>query len=225
MAEDKDTGKVILTSILAGGTVIGVAKLIDALTAKAAPPEGAVVFTPDEQTKEAIAVILALLADISVKLDNQDLIVSRLNLVSDAILSMPGMPELQYQLRVTDTEENLVIPAKTNKELYKTTAPDNGYIARVKLISSGKDIQYDLYIDYKRWAFNISDMVDQSIELPHCPGAWIEKATGDRYVFMFSGGEQVRFWNEFRLEARTTTATPVTILEGQILEKIFVGGV
>jgi len=66
-------------------------------------------------------------------------------------------------------------------------------------------------------------MVEQSIEFPHFPGAWIEKATGARFVFMFSGGDsmQVRFWDNFRLEARTTTDTPVTIIAGQIVEKIF----
>lgn len=129
----------------------------------------------------------------------------------------------QYHFRIIDTEENLAIPGKTAKELYKTTAPEKGAIARIKFVSSGKDIQYDLYIDNQRWSFNVSDMVDQSIEHPHFPGAWIEKATGAQYVFVFSGGDsmQVRFWDNFRLVALTTTAAAVTIFKGQIVQKIF----
>jgi len=235
---EQDTGKAIFAGALTGGTVVGVAELIRALTKKveAAPPEGVQIVAPDEQTKEVFAAGLALLADISIKLDkldSLDVITGRLDLANDylacikaAILALSGaeVPTGQYNFRITDTEENLAIPGKTTKELYKTTAPEQGAIARVKFISNGEDIQYDLYIDNQRWSFNVSDMVDQSIEHPHFPGAWIEKATGAQYVFMFSGGEsmQVRYWDNFRLVARTTTATPVTILEGQVVEKIFV---
>ena len=228
MADEKGkvSEKAIAVGALTGVSVVGIAKLIDALRVKAAPPEGAVIFTPDEQTKEAIAIALGLLAEIALKLDNLGLIVDRLDEVKEAILALSGdeVPTGQYRFRITATEDNLAIPGKTTKQLYATTAPDQGAIARVKLVSNGKDIQYDFYIDNQRWSFNVSDMVDESIEYPHFPGAWIEKATGDRYVFMFSGGDsmQVRYWETFRLVARTTTATAVTILEGQIVEKIFV---
>ena len=234
---EPDSGKAIAKGALAGAGVIGTYKLIEALTrkAEAAPPEGVQIVAPDEQTKEVFAAGLALLADISIKLDklaSLDVITGRLDLANDylagiksAILALSGaeVPTGQYNFRITDTEENLAIPGKTTKEIYKTTAPEQGAIARVKLISDGKDIQYDLYIDNQRWAFDVSDMVDQSIQYPHFPGAWIEKATGAQYVFVFSGGDsmQVRYWDNFMLVARTTTATPVTILEGQIVEKIF----
>ena len=234
---EEDT-KAIAKGALAGAGVIGTYKLIEALTKKveAAPPEGVQIVAPDEQTKEVFATVLALLADTSVKLDALDVIADRLDLANDyladiktGILALAGielplpLTEAQYNFRITDTEENLAIPGKTTKEIYKTTAPELGAIVRVKLISSGKDIQYNLYIDNQRWAFDVSDMVDQSIEHPHFPGAWIEKATGAQYVFVFSGGAsmQVCFWDNFRLVARTTTATPITILEGQIVEKIF----
>lgn len=225
MADEKDkvSGRTIAVGALAGTTAIGIWKLIDALKAKAAPPEGAVICYPDDQTKEAIATALGLLAEIAIKLDNLGIIVDRLDLISDYLREIS--PDLaEYRFRITDTETNLAIPGKTTKQLYATTAPDKGAIARVKLISNGKDIQYDLYIDNQRWSFNVSDMVDQSIEHPHFPGAWIEKATGDRFVFIFSAGDsmQVRYWNNFSLVARTTTTTAVTILEGQIVEKIFV---
>jgi len=224
MADEKDkvSGKTIAVGALAGTTAIGIWKLIDALKVKAAPPEGGVICTPDDQTKEAIAVALGLLTEIAIKLDNLGIIVDRLDLISDYLRDIS--PAAEYRFRITDTETNLAILGKTTKQLYATTAPDKGAIARVKLVSNGKDIQYDLYIDSQRWSFNVSDMVEESIEFPHFPGAWIEKATGDRYVFMFSGGDsmQVRYWNNFRLVARTTTATAVTILEGQIVEKVFV---
>lgn len=231
---DQDSGKAIFAGALTGGTVVGIAELIRALTRKveAAPPEGVQIVAPDVQTKEVFAAGLALLADISIKLDSLDVIAGRLDLanayladIKAGVLALAGieLPLGQYSFRITDTEENLAIPGKTTKELYKTTAPEKGAIARVKFISDGKDIEYDLYIDNQRWAFDVSDMVDQSIEHPHFPGAWIEKATGAQYVFVFSGGDsmQVRFWDNFRLVARTTTATPVTIFEGQIVEKIF----
>ncbi len=239
MAEEKVSGKAIATGALAAGGVIGIAELIKALTKKveAAPP-GVQIVAPDEQTKEVFATALALLADISSKLDKLDslgVMVDKLGLINDylndiktGILALAGIEvipttEAKYNFRITDTVANLAIPGNATKELYRTTALEQGAIARVKLISTGKDIQYDLYIDNQRWAFNVSDMVDQSIELPHFPGAWIEKATGDKFVFMFSGGDsmQVRFWDNFRLVVRTTTDTAVTILEGEIVEKIF----
>ncbi len=228
MSDENDTGKAVFAGALTGGTVVGIAELIRSLTRKveAAPPEGVQVVTPDLQTKEVFAAGLALLADISVKLNSLDLTNAYLADIKAGILALTGieLPLGQYSFRITDTEENLAIPGKTTKELYKTTAPEQGAIARVKFISNGKDIQYDLYIDNQRWSFDVSDMVDQSLEHPHFPGAWIEKATGAQYVFVFSGGDsmQVRFWDNFRLVALTTTATPVTILEGQIVEKIFI---
>lgn len=219
---DQDSGKAILAGVAAGGTVAGVAALIKALTKPVEAAPGVRVVAPDEQTKQVFATTLTLLADISVKLGSLDYLAD----IKAGILALAGikLPIGQYNFRITDTEENLAILGKTTKELYKTTAPERGAIARVKLISDGKDIHYDLYIDNQRWSFNVSDMVDQSIEHPHFPGAWIEKATGAQYVFVFSGGDsmQVRFWDNFRLVARTTTATSVTIFAGQIVEKIFV---
>lgn len=222
---DQDSGKAILAGVAAGGTVAGLAALIKALTKSVEAAPGVRVVAPDEQTKQVFATTLTLLADISVKLGPLDLANAYLADIKAGILALAGieLPIGQYHFRIMDTEENLAIPGKTTKELYKTTAPEQGAIARVKLISDGKDIAYDLYIDNQRWPFDVSDMVDQSIQYPHFPGAWIEKATGAQYVFVFSGGDsmQVRFWDNFRLVARTTTATPVTILEGQIVEKIF----
>lgn len=222
MGEDKGTGKSILTGVVAGGTVIGIAELIRALTKPTEAKPGVQVVAPDEDTKKVLAAVLSLLADISSKLDKLDSIDSCLADIEKDILALAGI-EPQYSFRITPTEENLVIAGNTTKELYATTTPEQGAIARIKLVSTGKDIEYSIYIDNQRWIFNVSDMVDQSIEYPHFPGAWIEKATGSEYVFIFSGGDsmQVRFWNNFRLVARTTTNTPVTILEGEVVEKIF----
>jgi hypothetical protein len=223
MGEDKGTGKAILAGAVAGGTAIGIAELIRALTKPAAPKPGVIVVTPDEDTKKVFAAVLSLLADISSKLDKLDSIDDHLSAIEEGISALAGI-ELEYRFRITPTEENLVIAGNTPKELYATTTPERGAIARIKLVSDGKDIEYSIYIDNQRWIFNVSDMVDQLIKYPHFPGAWIEKASGGEYVFIFSGGDsmQVRFWNNFRLVARTTTATSVTILEGEIVEKIFV---
>ena len=223
MAEErKVSGRAVAAGALSGFGAIGIWKLIEALRkpAEAAPPGGVQVVMPDEQTREALAAALDLLAAISTKLDRLD---SLSRDVANIVEYLGAeVSKAQYQFRITDTEENLAIPGKTTKQLYATTAPEQGAIARIKLISTLKDIQYNLYIDNQRWAFNVSDMVEQSIEFPHFPGAWIEKATGAKYVFVFSSGDsmQVRFWDNFRLEARTTTDTPVTILAGQIVEKI-----
>ncbi len=217
---EKETG--IIAGLIGGGTVIGIAELIKALTTPAGPKPGVQVVAPDEETKKVFAAVLSLLADISSKLDNLDSTNDHLSEIEKGILALAGI-ELEYRFRITPTEENLAMAGNDTKELYATTTPEKGAIARVKLVSTGKDIEYSLYIDNQRWIFNVSDMVDQLIEYPHFPGAWIEKASGSEYVFIFSGGDsmQVRYWNNFRLAARTTTATPVTILEGEIVEKIF----
>jgi hypothetical protein len=223
MGEDKGTGKAILAGAVAGGTAIGIVELIKALTTPGAPKPGVQVVAPDEDTKKVFAAVLSLLAAISSKLDKLDSIDDHLSAIEEGILALAGI-ELEYRFRITPTETNLVIAGNVTKDIYATTTPEKGAIARIKLVSTGKDIEYNLYIDNQRWIFNVSDMVDQLIKYPHFPGAWIEKASGGEYVFIFSGGDsmQVRFWNNFRLVARTTTtSTSVTILEGEIVEKIF----
>jgi len=222
MSEQKGSGKVAAAAFGGALTALGIDKLINALSVKAAPPPGGVICIPDDDTRAAIAGILGLLSGISAKLDNLESIIDRLDEIKDLLGSLPGV-EARYQLRITSLPENLVIPGKTDKELYKTTAPEIGSVVRVKVISDGQDIQYDIYLDGQRWPFSVADMVDQSLGHPHFPGAWIEKATGAQFSFVFSSGDsmQVRFWDSFRLVARTITTSSVTIFEGQVVEQIF----
>lgn len=236
---DKETGKAIATGVLVGGIIVGLAKLLEALTKPvgAAPP-GVQIVKPDDETRQAIASIIALLADIGVKLDilspklsaienntaELDLTNSLLADIKAILAGEPVPTEAKYNFRVADTEQNLLIAGNSEKELYRATAPDKGALLRIKLVSDSADIRYDLYIDNRRWQFNVADMLDESIELPHFPGAWLEKATGTEFVFMFSGGESMlmRYWDSFRLVARTTTATAVTIASGEVAEKVMI---
>ncbi len=102
-------------------------------------------------------------------------------------------------------------------------SPEKGALIAVELVSDSKDVQYDLHLDDMVWSFNVSDMIDQSIEYPHFPGGWIAKATGASFVFMFSSGatSDVRYRTNFRLQARATSATPVTITRGELVRKIY----
>ena len=226
MAEDRDAAKAVAVGALTGGIVVGLAKLLEALTKPvgAAPP-GVQVVKPDNETRQAIASIIALLADISVKLDKLDDTNSHLADIKAILSGEPIPSEAKYTFRfTTDALQNKLVAGNAELELYQTTAPDKGAILRIKLVSDSADIRYDLYIDNQKWQFNVADMVDQSIDTPHSPGAWLDKATGTEFVFMFSGGESmlVRYWDNFRLVARTTTATAVTIASGEIVEKILI---
>jgi len=236
MDEQKETGRAVAVGALTGGIVVGISKLLEALTRPvgAAQP-GVQVVKPDDETRQAIASIIALLAnvsvkldylsDISLKLDSLDKLDETNSYLADIKAILMGEPiptEAKYSFRFTDTEQGLLIAGNSEKELYKTTTPDKGSILRLKLISDSADIRYDLYIDNQRWRFSVRDMVSELIEMPHFPGAWLEKATGTEFVFMFSGGESMlmRYWNSFRLVARATTATAVTITSGEVVEKI-----
>ena len=230
MAEQRDAAKAVAVGALTGGIVVGLAKLLEALLRPAEAKPGVQVVRPDNETRQAIASIIALLADMSVKLDYLSDISIKLDDTNShladikAILSGEPIPsEAKYTFRfTTDALQNKLVAGNAELELYQTTAPDKGAILRIKLVSDSADVRYDLYIDSQKWKFNIADMVAQSIDTPHSPGAWLDKATGTEFVFMFSGGESmlVQYWDNFKLVARTTTATAVTIASGEIVEKV-----
>jgi len=121
MGEEKRVSRTtIAAGALSGMGAIGIWKLIEALRkpVEAAPPDGVQVVMPDEQTREALAAALDLLADILIKLDSLDILSSMASQLASigsgvaAIAEQLGteVPKAQYQFRITDTEENLAIP-------------------------------------------------------------------------------------------------------------------
>lgn len=213
----------ILAGVAGGVTAGGIMAILTWLTeqAKAAPPEGAVIFSPDEWTKEAIIGMLAALGEISGKLSTQ---IDLLEDVKQAIAAITGeeIPGILFRLEVTPISEK-VIPALSPATLYQADSPEKGALIAVELVSDSKDVQYDLHLDDMVWSFNVSDMIDQSIEYPRFPGGWIAKATETTFVFMFSSGatSDVRYRTNFRLQAKATSANPVTVTKGELVRKVY----
>jgi len=225
MAEKEErerAGPAIVTGAIAGVTAGGIIAFVTWLTeqAKAAPPEGAVIFSPDEWTKEAIIGMLAALGEISGKLTEQ---INLLEDIKDGIAAITGeeIPGIVFRLEVTPISGTVIpgVPAT----LYEADSPEKGALIAVELVSDSKDVQYDLHLDDMVWSFNVSDMIDQSIEYPHFPGGWIAKATGASFVFMFSSGatSDMRYRTNFRLQAKATSTNPVTVTRGELVRKIY----
>ncbi|GAH78709.1 unnamed protein product, partial [marine sediment metagenome] len=149
---------------------------------------------------------------------------TQIDLLEQMIAAITGeeIPGIVFRLEVTPISEK-VIPALSPATLYLADSPEKGALIAVELVSDSKDVQYDLHLDDMVWSFNVSDMIDQSIEYPHFPGGWIAKATGASFVFMFSSGatSDVRYRTNFRLQARATSATPVTITRGELVRKVY----
>jgi len=221
-AEER-AGPAILAGLAGGVTAGGIIAILSWLTeqAKAAPPEGAVIFSPDEWTKQAIMGGLGALAEISGKLSTQ---IGLLEDIKDGIAAISGVeiPGIRFRLEVTPITEK-VIPGLSPATLYTADSPEKGALVAVELVSDSKDVQYDFHLDDIVWSFNVSDMIDQSIEYPHFPGGWITLATGATFVFMFSSGatSDVRYRTNFRLQAKATSANPVTITRGEIVRKVY----
>ena len=221
--EERERGVPTLVAGAAGAFAGSMVALLGWLAsqAKAAPPEGAVIFSPDEWTKEAIMGMLGALAQISGKLSTQ---IGLLEDIKEGIAAITGVeiPGIVFRLEVTPISEK-VIPGLSPATLYTADSPEKGALVAAELVSDSKDIQYDLHLDDMVWSFNVSDMIDQSIEYPHFPGGWIAKATGASFVFMFSSGatSDVRYRTNFRLQAKATSANPVTVTRGEIVRKVY----
>ena len=167
------------------------------------------VFTPDEWTKNAILGLLTGIKD-------------EISLLTDIKALLQGEPVIPtFDFEVTPIE-TLTIPGLTPKELYLSESPHSGSIVAIELVSNSKDVEYELHIDDIVWKFNVSDMIDSSIEYPHFPGGWIAKATGATFVFIFSSGAMdVRYKANFSLIAKATSATDVTISRGELVRKVY----
>ncbi|GAJ10461.1 unnamed protein product, partial [marine sediment metagenome] len=113
----------ILAGVTGGVTAGGIIAILSWLTAqaKAAPPEGAVVYSPDEWTKEAIMGGLAALGEISGKLSTQ---IDLLQDIKGAIAAISGaeIPGIVFRLEVTPISET-VIPALAPAPLYLADSP------------------------------------------------------------------------------------------------------
>ena len=207
-------GKAVLTGLTAGGIIALIGWLIS--QAKEVP-EGAVIFTPDQWTKETLIGILTALAGISGKLDAE---IAVLNDIKALLGGEPTVPTFSFE--VTPIPATVVF-GLTPKVLYQSEAPHSGSVIAIELVSDCKDIEYELHLDDIVWTFNVSDMVDSSIEYPHFPGAWIAKATGATFVFMFSSGAvmDVRYKTNFRLVAKATSATDVNLTRGDLVRKVY----
>lgn len=217
MAEEKrdsGAGKALLAGFGGGGIVALITWLIS--KAEAAPPEGVTVFTPDEWTKNAILGLLTGLGEVSSKLN------AEISLLKDITALLGGEPTVPtFRFEVTPIAA-VTIPGLTLKNLYLSESPHSGSIVAIELVSNSKDVEYELHIDDIVWTFNVSDMVDSSIEYPHFPGGWIAKATGAMFVLMFSSGAMdVRYKTNFRLVAKATSATDVTISRGELVRKVY----
>ncbi len=216
MAEEKrdsGVGKALLAGFGGGGIVALIAWLRSTM---AAPPEGVTVFTPDEWTKETLMGLLTGLSEVSSKLDDQ------IKLLDDIKVLLGGEPTVPtFRFEVTPIAA-VTIPGLTPKNLYLSESPHSGAIVAIELVSNSKDVEYELHIDDITWVFNVSDMVDSSIEYPHFPGGWIARATGAVFVFMFSSGAtDVRYSTNFRLVAKATSAADVTISRGELVRKLY----
>ncbi|GAI46203.1 unnamed protein product, partial [marine sediment metagenome] len=156
-----DVGKTLLAGFGGGGIVALIAWLSSRVIAA---PEGVTVFTPDEWTKE---LLLGLLTGLN----------EEISLLKDIKALLSGEPvELAFIFEVTPITA-VTIPGLTPKNLYLSDSPHSGAIIAIELVSNIKDVEYELHIDDIVWKFNVSDMIDSSIEYPHFPGGWIAKAT------------------------------------------------
>jgi len=215
---DSDTGKLILAGTAGGGIAALLTWLIN--TARAAPPEGAVIFSPDEWTKETLLGMLTALNEISSKLSavsgKLDAEIDLLSIIAG--VEAPGVP---FKLEVTPISE-VTIAGMTSKDLYLSPSPEKGAVIAIKLVSDIKDVEYDLHLDDIVWSFNVSDMITHSIEFPHFPGAWLSRASAGTYVFMFSSGatSDVKYQTNFRLTAKATSVNDVT-LSGILVCKVY----
>ena len=212
------TGKVLLAGVTAGGLAAFISWLVS--EARAAPPEGPIV-SPDEWTKESIIAMLAAWGEISTKLDDQKELLTQ---IRDGIYTLTGeeipKPEI-YSLEVIPITPTL-IPGLTPKSLYLSESPEKGALVAIVLVSDSQYVQYDLHLDDVVWSFNVADMIEQSIEYPHFPGAWIATATGSLFVLMFSSGAMdVPYKTNLRLQAKATSATDVNITRGELVRKVY----
>lgn len=215
--EDSGVGKALLAGFGGGGIVA----LIAWLRAEAAAlPEGVTIITPDEWTKETLLGLLTGLGEVSSKLDNQIKLLDDIKVLLGGEPTIPTIPTFRFEVTPIVA---VTIPGLTPKSLYLSESPHSGAIVAIELVSNSKDVEYELHIDDITWVFNVSDMVDSSIEYPHFPGGWIAKATGDMFVFMFSSGAtmDVRYSTNFRLVAKATSAADVTISRGELVRKIY----
>lgn len=214
---DNDRRKAILTGIAGGTTAVGLWGLIKLLTKKveAAPPEGATLITLDEWTKDALITALGLLGNISIKLDALAEISTKLDAIAP--------PETRKYIFDIVPIEAQHIAMISPTPLYETGLGVEGSIALIELMSDSEDINYDLIFDTAIWSFNVSDMIEQSIEYPHYPGAWIAKATGGQFVFMFSSGGVMGMGHKdhFDIIAKATTAAEANIIRGIIVRKVY----
>lgn len=218
MAEEKrdsGVGKALLAGFGGGGIVAFIAWLRS--LAMAAPPEGVTIITPDEWTKEALLGLLTGLGEVSSKLKDE---ISLLEEIKALLGGEPTIPTFRFEVTPIAA---VTIPGLTPKNLYLSESPHSGAIVAIELVSNSKDVEYELHIDDITWVFNVSDMVDSSIEYPHFPGGWIARATGAVFVFMFSSGAtmDVRYRTNFRLVAKATSAADVTISRGELVRKLY----
>lgn len=220
-------GRQGLIAGLAGGTtVVGLSELIKLFSKKVeAAPEGATLITLDEWTKDAITVALGLLGDVSLKLNILGEISGKLDVSIDqvdALIPEEDKPAKGFAFDVVPIEaQHIAMISPT--PLYETGPGVKGSIVLIELMSDSADIDYDLIFDTAKWSFNIADMVEQSIEYPHYPGAWIAKATGGQFVFMFSSGGVMgmNHKDHFDLIAKATTEAEANIIRGTIVRKVY----
>ena len=225
--DDGNREKAILTGVTGGLTAIGLKKLIDLFTRKveAAPPEGATLITLDEWTKDALTAALGLLGDASLKLNTLVEISGKLDALTekvDALIPADAKPPKGFTFDVVPIEaQHIAMISPT--PLYETGPGIEGSIALIELMSDSKDINYDLIFDTAIWSFNVSDMIEQSIEYPHYPGAWRAKATGGGFAFMFSSGGAMGMAHKdhFDLIAKTTIPAGANIIRGIIVRKVY----
>lgn len=224
---DENREKPILTGFTAGITAVGLNEFIKLLTkkAEAAPPEGATLITLDGWTKDVLTAALGLLGDVSLKLNTLGEISEKLDTLTkkvDALIPDEAKPPKGFTFNVVSIEAQH-IPMIAPRPLYETGPDMKGSVIAIELVSNSSNIDYDLILDGMIWSFNVADLVSQSIEYPHFPGAWIAKATGGQFVFMFSSGGMmgVSYKNSFSLMAKATVAAGVDILSGKVIEKVY----
>jgi len=206
-----------MAGIAGGATVVGLREIINLLKkgAEAAPPEGATLITLDEWTKEALTTAIGLLVDVSLELNT-------LAEKVDALIPAEEKPAKGFTFDVVPIEGQYIAMVSPTP-LYETGPGVEGSIALVEIMSDSKDIIFDLIFDTAIWSFNVSDMVEESIEYPHYPGAWIAKATGGQFVFMFSSGGVMGMGHKdhFDLIAKATVAEGANITRGTIVRKVY----
>ncbi len=184
--EDKGNGK---TALAVTATGLSIAALIATLTrkVKAAPPDEippTIIAILDDETRQALAMIISQQADALTKLNTANL---TLTAIATALGAAPPV-----------VEERILEPFKYENETLQRgvpfavfeSKPGKGALIWAIFDVSDPDTKLSFRIDDLVWNFKFSTLLTQGIQQPLFPGAWLSKADAiaGHYCIIFSAG-------------------------------------